>query len=146
MPEGMTTIQEQIAQLEKEIQEKRASLEPQAPNSETTSSDKEMLRQVIGEKIQQQQPASSGAAPVVPKSAPSGQNISSDDQPSYATPALQDQVQKLVNTAFSQGIDDAIHQAVASNNAALIDAFHDVLVDQLYNELLMRKKIEPPNE
>jgi len=35
----------------------------------------------------------------------------------------------------------AVKEAVKTNNAALIDAFHDVLADQLYSTLLERRKL-----
>jgi hypothetical protein len=55
---------------------------------------------------------------------------------------LKSKVQELVNIAFSKTIDDAIKQAQATNNAALIDAFHDALVDELYNYLVERGKLK----
>ena len=45
---------------------------------------------------------------------------------------------------IGQMIAEAIKEAVKTNNAAVIDAFHDVLVDQLYEELLARQKVQQP--
>ena len=50
------TIEQEIAQLEKQLQEKKANLEQQ-PEQKELPPDKEMLREVIGEKIQQHAPA-----------------------------------------------------------------------------------------
>jgi hypothetical protein len=51
-------------------------------------------------------------------------------------------VQALVNTAFAESLDKAIGEAVKSHNPAIIDAFHDLLRDQLLDELLKRGKIQ----
>lgn len=102
--------------------------------------EKEVLHSVVGEKIQQhistsgQQPA-----PTPASAAPT-----TDGQPSYLDPQLQPQVQQLVDIAFTKTLAEAIQAAVKTNNAALIDAFHDVLVDQLYEELLARQKLKQP--
>ena len=43
---------------------------------------------------------------------------------------------------FNKSLEDGIKEVAKTNNAALIDAFHDVLVDELYNVLVERKKLE----
>lgn len=62
--------------------------------------------------------------------------------PTQLTEEMKAQAQELVNTAFSHGIDQAIKKVRATNNAALIDAFHDILVDELYNYLVERGKLK----
>jgi hypothetical protein len=52
-------------------------------------------------------------------------------------------VQQLVNIAFTQSLAAAVAQAVKNGNPALIDAFHDVLADELHKELLARQKLAP---
>ena len=89
---------------------------------------------VVGEQIQQAMPSYQ-----IPVPAPSdGSSV-----PSWQDPALAGSVQGLVNVAFTQSLQQAINQAVKTENAALIDAFHDLLVDQLHQELLNRQKLEP---
>ncbi len=131
MPEAGATIEQEIAQLEKQLQEKRANLEQQPEQNESLP-DKEVLRQVVGEKIQQHMPQ------YVPKPTPPPQN-----DVSYLAGELKDKIQELVNHVFQVSLDQGIKEAVNSKNPALIDAFHDVLVDQLYDTLLERKKIDP---
>ncbi len=131
MPEAGATIEQEIAQLEKQLQEKRANLEQQ-PEQKESLPDKEVLRQVVGEKIQQHMPQ------YVPKPTPPPQN-----DVSYLAGELKDKIQELVNHVFQVSLDQGIKEAVNSKNPALIDAFHDVLVDQLYDTLLERKKIDP---
>lgn len=125
-------VQQEIANLEQQLAEKRASLEQQsAETSQEVPHEKEILRQVVGEKIQEHAPTY--------QPAPQKQQ---DDQSSYDDPQLVDKVQELVNLAFNKSIDDAVRSVVQSGNPALIDAFHDVLVDKLYDTLLERKKLE----
>ena len=127
-----STIEQEIVQLEKQLAEKRADLEQGAKEThQEIPHEKEILRQVVGEKIQQQ----------VPAYQPSSQKPQDEDS-SYNDPKVVAKVQELVNLAFSKSIDDAVRSAVGSNNPALIDAFHDVMVDQLYDALLERKKLE----
>ena len=130
--ENQPTIEQEITQLEKQLAEKRAALSKEtAPEIEP--SEKEMLRSVIGEKIKQQIPRYT-LPPAKPKQ---------DDTASYADPALKDKVQELINTVFNKSLDEGVKEASKTDNSALIDAFHDVLVDELYNALLERKKLEP---
>ena len=125
--ENQPTIEQEIAQLEKQIAEKRAVLGKEAEPTE-----KEILHGVVGEKIQQQAPQYT--PPVKPKQDDVAQN--------YVLPELKEKVQELVNLVFNKGLDEGIKEASKTNDPALIDAFHDILVDELYNALVERKKLE----
>lgn len=128
------TIEQEIAQLEKQIQEKKASLGQKAETKEEMPAEKEILREVVGEKIQQQAPAYQVQA-------------KSDDKTSgvsYLLPELKEKIQELINIVFNKSLNEGISEAVKSQNPALIDAFHDVLVDELYDALVERKKLEQP--
>lgn len=52
------------------------------------------------------------------------------------------QVQALSRLAFSQGISYAISVARGLNNAYVLDALHDYLIDQLYEELIKKGKLK----
>lgn len=137
--ENQPTIEQEIAQLEKQLSEKRAALGGDKPFDKTQGreaepTEKELLRGVVGEKIQQQAPQYQ-PVPAKPQQ--------DDAAQSYILPELKDRVQELINLVFNKGLDDGIKEAAKSNNFALIDAFHDVLVDELYNMLVERKKLEP---
>lgn len=135
MAENPNSIQQEITRLEQQLTEKRASLEQQsAETDKEVPHDKEILRQVVGEKIQEHAPAYTPQAQSQPHD---------DTAQSYADPNLKDKVQELVNLAFNKSLEEGIKEAAKLNNSALIDAFHDVLVDQLYDALLERKKLEP---
>ena len=131
-------IEQQIADLERQLQEKKASLEQSAPGAEGLPSEKELLHEIVGEKIQEHAPE------YVPKSStpaplPATQT---QDPPSYLAQDLKDKIQELINLVFSSSIDAAIKSAASTNNPAIMDAFHDVLVDELYEALLERKRID----
>lgn len=132
------SIEQEIAQLQRQLEAKKAELGQKAGQQEVLPHDKEVLREVVREKIQQHTPLQQvqGVAPAPVPAPPSATS------PAYLAPELQSKVQELVNVAFTKNISDAIQQAVKSNNPALIDAFHDVLVDELYGQLLERKKLE----
>ena len=131
--ENQPTIEQEIAQLEQQIAEKRAAL-GQAETKETEPAEKEILRSVVGEKIKQQ----------VPQYIPAPAKPKQDDStaPSYADPEFKNKIQKLVDLVFNKSLDEGIKEVSKTNNPALIDAFHDVLVDELYDALLERKKLE----
>ena len=131
------SIEQQIAQLEQQIQEKKAALgQDQRSDQESIPSDKEVLHQVIGERIRQQVPT------YYPQQRTQKPTNTDPNDPSYLTEELKDKVQELVNLVFTKSLEEGIKEATGSNNPALIDAFHDVLVDELYGALLERKKVE----
>jgi hypothetical protein len=66
----------------------------------------------------------------------------SPNTPSYMTDELNPHVRSLIDVAFTKSIDKAISDAKKTGNAALIDAFHDALVDELYNQLLEHRKLK----
>ena len=128
MTDGQSpALESQITQLEQQLAQKRAELgrEAAAPYERTE------VHEAVTEQMQQVVPAFTPPAP-----APSG-------GPSWQDPALAGQVQQLVDVAFTKSIQEAITQAIKTGNPALLDAFHDVLVDQLHQELLNRQKLQP---
>ena len=54
----------------------------------------------------------------------------------------QDMLQHLVDVAFHEGVLAAIEEARKLNEPFLLDAFHDLLVDKLHDELVARDKIK----
>lgn len=132
-------VQQEIANLEQQLAEKRASLEQQSlETGQEAPHEKEVLRQVVGERIQQHAPAYQPA----PQKQQDDQLASPAGGFSYNDPQLVNKVQELVNLAFAKSIDDAVRSVVKTGNPALIDAFHDVLVDKLYDTLIERRKLE----
>lgn len=130
-------LEQEISQLEEELASRKTALEKQREEGglDKLPTEKEILKEVIGQKINlsiptQSQPPSAVQPPPIA------------ELPSYLSEELKSKVQELVNTAFVASIDQAVKEAKATGNAALIDAFHDALVDELYNQLVERGKIE----
>jgi hypothetical protein len=124
-------IQQEIDLLEQQLAAKRAELgqESAAPFERAE------VHAALGERIGQEG-VSVGPAPT-PAPTTSG------DMPSWQDPALAGQVQQFVTIAFNQGVQQAIQAAAKTNNAALIDAFHDILADEMHRQLVERGKLAP---
>jgi uncharacterized protein (DUF3084 family) len=54
----------------------------------------------------------------------------------------QNQVKRLCQLAFEQGLDEAIKTAKDLDNAYVLDEFHDTLVDELYKRLVSENKLK----
>ena len=127
---GIPTIESDIADLERRLEEKRAALGHE-------KSEKETLHEIVGEKIKEHAPTYSPSLPSA--SAPILQQV---DPPSYLSQELKDKIQSIVNLVFSKNLDEGIKEAVKSGNIALIDAFHDILTDELYDQLIEKRKLD----
>src|SRR3989338_733109 len=125
-----STIQHDIMELERLLEEKRAALGHE-------KSEKEILHEVVGEKIQKHVPQYLPQTPSAKSSAPI-----TTEQPSYLSQELKDRINEIVKIIFDKNLDEGIREAAKSGNMALIDAFHDILTDELYNQLLEKKKID----
>ncbi|KKR14940.1 MAG: hypothetical protein UT43_C0012G0005 [Parcubacteria group bacterium GW2011_GWC1_39_29] len=142
MAEGSREFQqEEIAQLERQLQEKRAALgQSSGPDKEEAPLQREMVHEMVKEKIQEH------ISSYQPLSVSNSQKIASSQTnghtPSYTLPEFKDLVQNLINMVFNSSISEAIKEVGKTNNMALIDAFHDALTDELYNTLIERKKLE----
>jgi len=145
MPEGesLNSLEQEIAQIERDLASKRAELEKQkeAGAIPEVPHERETLREVVGERIMP--PSAGGPPPAMPPTPQTAVPPTPAVEPlSYLSEELKTKVQELVNAAFSKTIDDAVKQARATNNAALLDAFHDALVDELYDYLIERGKLK----
>ena len=89
-------LEQELARLEQEYQEKRAALEGKQESGKIKEMphEKETLREVIVERTVP-------SVGVQPKVTPPAQ-AQSDDVPSYERPELRDQVQALVNVFFNK--------------------------------------------
>jgi hypothetical protein len=136
------TLEQEIAQIERDLAAKREALEKQKQTGAIPEvpHEKETLREIIGEKITPPETSIPSQGDSQTSQQPS--SLPPVEPPSYLSEELKAKVQELVNIAFSKTIDEAVKQARATNNAALIDAFHDALVDELYNYLVERGKLK----
>lgn len=138
------TIQNEIDELERRLAQKKGELTQKKESGEIQElpQDKATLHEVVGEQInnvvpQAQTPISTDNLLPPAQAAPTP----AANAPAYLSEDLKAKVQEFVNTAFTKSINDAISQAKATNNAALIDAFHDALVDELFDYLVQRGKL-----
>lgn len=142
MAEVSQNAEQEIVELERTLAQKRAALEEQKSTGaiEEIPETKEILREALREKIAATPGAvipPSGQIPLPPPPPPS-----TAKPPSYLTDELRPKVEELVKIAFSKSIDEAIRLAKSADNAALLDAFHDYIVDELYNQLVERGKLK----
>ena len=98
-----------------------------------TPEEKELLKEVVGEKIEKE----SFTAPPVKKVeegiAPSliyPQNLSS-----VITPDIKETLQQLIEIALDKGVEPAITLARKTGNAFLLDTFRDELAFKYYSKL-----------
>ena len=140
--ENPLILEQEISDIEERLAKKRAELEDQkqAGAIEPLPHEKETLHEIVGEKIQEKVPQ---LQPAVPPS--SNTNIilppPTASQPSYLSDELKDKVQELINIAFQENLDKAIGKAKDFNNPALLEAFHGALVDELFQYLVERGKL-----
>ena len=150
MPEATQTSpvsEHDIAELERMLTEKRSLYEQQKASGEISAvpHGRELVSEIVKEKLAAtpgvqplaQQQATVAQQQPVPQPAPQTHAV-----PSYAADDLHSKVQELVELAFSKSLGEAIELAKATQNAALIDAFHDIMVDDLYDHLVETGKLE----
>src|SRR5947209_6588338 len=95
---SVSTIEHDIADLEKLIQEKKAVLEHEKSGLPVeTKSEKEILHEVLGEKIQQQIP--SYQSPLPTSAAPVPLAV---EPPSYLSQELKEKIQEMIALVFSK--------------------------------------------
>ena len=129
MPETGSTIEQDIIQLEQQLKEKKAALEG---GEVETRQEKELLREATGEKIKQHIPQYQSQ---------SSQN--SDQLPTADIESeLKDEARKFVNLIFEKNLEEGIKEIANINNPALTDAFHSLLVDELYDRMVKEGKLE----
>jgi hypothetical protein len=121
-------LQAEIARLQQQLEATRS-----AQGGDTSAPfERGEVHTALGEQFSAGGPE--GGTPV--SSAPAADGAAAD-------PQVANQVQTLVTVAFTQGVAAAISQARATGNAALVDALHDVLTDELHQQLLERSKVNP---
>lgn len=136
-------LESEIQELERRLTEKREAL----LRFGTKKHEKEIIHETVAEDISRHVPEHSPKPYVLTQSdddSTSGTTDLDDDTPSYEDPALKEDVRELVAYAFSENIEKATKKAAATGSPALIDAFHDCLVDELYDYMIQKGTIEKP--
>ncbi|OGN07381.1 MAG: hypothetical protein A3B86_01370 [Candidatus Yanofskybacteria bacterium RIFCSPHIGHO2_02_FULL_38_22b] len=126
-----STIQHDIIELERQLEAKKAAL-----GQEKT--EKEVLHEVVGEKIQEHVPQYQPQSQIPVAGPPA---VSQVEPPSYLSQELKDKIQEIVKLVFAKNLDEGLKEAAKTGNMALIDSFHDIIVDELYNQLIEQRKL-----
>ncbi|MEX0877687.1 MAG: hypothetical protein WDZ40_02365 [Candidatus Spechtbacterales bacterium] len=132
------TLEQQLETLTQEI-EKRKQLPVDGRRIESEPKpEKEHLHDIVGEKLY-------GETEHSPHEEERHEELPAThggEEQSYNLPELHERVQKLVNSVFEKDLDSAVKEVRATDDAALIDAFHDALVDELHDHLVNTGKLE----
>jgi hypothetical protein len=116
----------EIAELKKRIEK----LETQLEKEKAPEEKERIVKQEIKTYLQKLQKMPSFAAPKVVR----------DEAKEIAKFPTTQQVGTLVSLVFDKGLHQAISVARALNNPAILDEFHDILVDRYY-QILIEKGI-----
>ncbi|MBI2057917.1 MAG: hypothetical protein HYT63_02960 [Candidatus Yanofskybacteria bacterium] len=138
-----TNLEQEIADIERRLAEKKAL--QQVQGEQPVTQERDILHEVVSEKAQEFAPSYQPSTPLPQSSLPPTDNVLPSpvsEPPSYLSDELKTKVQDLVNIAFTKGLAEAVKEVSKMNNPAVLDAFHDVLVDQLYEVLVERGKLE----
>lgn len=120
------TVEEEIKELEQKLLEKKRELEKTVETEKPAEG-----------------PLKAAPPPAVPLPPPIVQKPPSKAAvETKLTEETKKAIDELIVVAFTKGLDKAVHQAQKLNSPYLLDAFHDTLVDRLYNELLAKRQIK----
>ena len=122
------TIKKEIAQVKEKLKTRNVEYEKIVENKE--ESEKGEIRANI-EELATKRTAS-----------PTAQQIKLMDD-AVKDSNVQRHLTLLVNLALTQSVYIAIKAARRLNNAYLLDRFHDIIVNEMYEELVKNKKIKP---
>ena len=124
---SVSPLKSHLGQLESHLNEKKPLLE-NAPNPLEKET---LVRQEIKKFIQNVQ---ENVSPTLQTSAPSLSQVQALEP--------NQKVGHLINLTLEKGLDHSIAIAKQLDDPALVDEFHDILVDNFYNELVKRGVIE----
>lgn len=122
----------EIAELERRLAEKRQEL---IRKKEVEKHDKELIKEVLKEKIEK--PAPSKVTPATPPL-----KVVIKKAKKLKTEKKERQIQLLTDLAFEKGVIHATEVAKKLEDPYILDEFHDTLVDELYNYLVEQGKLK----
>lgn len=135
-------LEAEIAELNREIASKRRELEAK----QGMVSERGALHEVIAEKLDVSS-ADVAALRQELKTSTAGNQNSNANTAGYLNSLSDDQIEvvnNLVNMIAKKGINKAVTEA-KKLDPFLLDAFHDALVDKLYDELTSRGLVSLPS-
>jgi len=113
-----------------ELKERIKNLEAQLKKEKVPEERERMVKQEIKVHLQRMQKMPTFAAP---------QKVRDEADEITKFPSTQ-QVGALVSLVFEKGLEEAISVAQALKNPAVLDEFHDILIDRYYH-ILIEKEI-----
>ena len=117
----------------KELKTRIERLETHLEKEKMPEEREKLVKKEIKSYLQELQETPSGAPPV---------NLRDEADEIKKFPSSQ-QVGALISLVFDKGLKKAIAVARELDNPAILDEFHDVLVDRYYQELIKRKILKP---
>lgn len=123
-----------VEKIYKEFEKKRADIlkQPEFKEKELTpEKEKEILKEAVSENIQTVQPVSDDQQQITAQTA---QQIKEEPK--------ERQIKLLTDLAFKKGLSHSVEVARRLDNPYLLDEFHDVIVDELYNKLVEEGKLK----
>jgi len=128
------TIEAEIAELSRQIEVKKQELESRSGIVHEAISERELVATAVAENFY---PTSAGA-PVSPVGSSTATAPSvGDDYLKTLPPEMVEKVNHYISLVPTKGIREALTQVISAE-PFLIDAFHDALVTNLYEELKER--------
>ena len=133
--------EEEIQNLERQLEAKKREL---AVAGAPAKEEKEVFREVLKEHIETLRPSAPPAdtaipvAPLPPVAAPTPQGVAGEVKKDEANEAT---VRMLVEKAMTGTIEDAVKEA-QKISPYMLDELHDHLVDDMYDKLVVLRKIK----
>ncbi len=118
----------EIEELKKRIKRLEGKLEKEREKEKGFEREEKMVKKEIKSYLKELQRAPPSAPPVA----------SRDEVEEIARFPRSQQVGSLISLVFDKGLKEAISVARGLDNPAILDEFHDTLVDRYYNELVKR--------
>ena len=134
---GDQSFEKQFQSIQSEVSQKMRELTPEQTENGRVI-EKAILHNVIGEKLGKPSPAGAHS----PQAQTSDDSMRTGMEHVHEPPEFKRKVEQLINIVFQKNIDTAVEEVKKTYDAALIDAFHDTLVDELYERLVDEDKLK----
>ncbi|MDP3995950.1 MAG: hypothetical protein Q8P74_01750 [bacterium] len=118
-------LRERVEHLESQLKKEQPAISPEK--------EERVVKQEIKSYLQELQQTPTTAAPLATR----------DEAKEIEKFPASQQIGALVSLVFEKSLDEAISVAKEIDNPAILDEFHDVLVDKYFEELVEKKIIKP---
>lgn len=132
------TLEQQLESLVAEIEKRKHAPQEGRQVEAEPRPEKEHLHEIIGEKLY-------GEVERPQREEERHEDLPAthaNEERSYNQPELHGKVQEFITHAFEKDLESAIKEVQATDDAALIDAFHDAIVDELHDHLVNQGKLQ----